>query len=121
MGEDKFALLVRNKNNLELKVSHEKDATDITLGFDQSELREIIPDEVGVIGCIAFKDNRTSKEILQEFLSIYLGASNIKSPKKPIPLFIEYPLLFEPIITKAFVYYFSKLNKKKVESNMVPF
>ena len=102
MAEDRYATLLkkgdRKKCWLELKVfSNQKDNN-----------KELEASDI-VLGSIHFSDSREPKSILRDFVKRYVGAKNLM-PKNLEGRFsfVEYPFSFEPILTQAFMKYFSE-------------
>jgi hypothetical protein len=110
MGDnDRFAILIRTPNYLELQLFDRKRDLDRLFSIENNkELKDImVSPGNGVIGIISFFDSRQPPDILVDFSEIYLGSKGVFS-SSVVPARMEYPPLYEPTIAPAFVNYFSE-------------
>lgn len=100
---ERYAILMKTKDSLEVKVSSDKGDTEQTLRANRSNPSQ------KVLGCIMFHYDKNPIDIMKEFSSIYLGGGQeMKQASDEIFASVEYPVSFEPTIAKAFVDYFSE-------------
>lgn len=112
MGIEKYATLVEQKDNyLQVCVSNKEEADNILKVSLESHHQEIV-------GYVCFKDERSSINIMGEFLEIYPGGGKLakhasEEGHEEKFAFVHYPISMKPTLVHAFVNYFSP---KKVEN-----